>query len=43
VLEAAKTKGILPREAAVQLAVERVKQAMEYRRWSIFSSAPDFS
>ena len=43
VLEAAKTKGILPREAAVQLAVERVKQAMEYRRWSTFSSAPDFS
>ena len=42
VLETAKTKGILPREAAVQLALERVKKAMEYRRWSIFSSAPGF-
>lgn len=42
VLEAAKTKGILPREAAVELAVNRVKRAMRYRRWSIFSSAPGF-
>lgn len=42
VLEAAKTKGILPREAAVQLAVKRVKGAMGYRRWSLFSSAPGF-
>jgi glutamate dehydrogenase (NAD(P)+) len=42
VLEAAKTKGILPREAAVQLALKRVKRAMGYRRWSIFSSAPGF-
>lgn len=36
VLENAKTKGILPREAAVDLALTRVKQAMTYRRWSIF-------
>jgi len=42
VLEAAKTKGIFPREAAVELAVKRVKRAMRYRRWSIFSSAPGF-
>ncbi len=42
VLEAAKTKGIPPREAAVELAVKRVKRAMRYRRWSIFSSAPGF-
>ncbi|AKB35710.1 Glutamate dehydrogenase 2 [Methanosarcina siciliae C2J] len=42
VLEAAKTKGVLPREAAVELAVKRVKRAMKYRRWSIFSSAPGF-
>ncbi|WP_440947484.1 Glu/Leu/Phe/Val family dehydrogenase [Methanosarcina sp. T3] len=42
VLEAAKTKGILPREAAVELAAKRVKRAMRYRRWSIFSSAPGF-
>ena len=42
VLEAAKTQGIQPREAAVELAVKRVKRAMKYRRWSIFSSAPGF-
>lgn len=42
VLEAAKSKAIFPREAALELAVKRVKQAMRYRRWSLFSSAPDF-
>jgi glutamate dehydrogenase (NAD(P)+) len=42
VLETAKTKGITPREAAVQLAVERIRRAMGYRRWSIFSSGPGF-
>ncbi len=36
VLEAVKSKGILPREAAVALATARVKTAMSYRRWSIF-------
>ncbi|MBA1340600.1 MAG: Glutamate dehydrogenase 2 [ANME-2 cluster archaeon] len=35
-------KGILPREAAEKLALQRVKKAMGYRRWSLFSSAPDF-
>jgi glutamate dehydrogenase (NAD(P)+) len=42
VLEVAKTRGILPREAAVELALRRVNEAMKYRRWSIFSSAPGF-
>ena len=42
VLGAAKTRGILPREAALELAVKRVNKAMKYRRWSIFSSAPGF-
>jgi glutamate dehydrogenase (NAD(P)+) len=42
VLETAKTRGILPREAAVELAIKRVNKAMKYRRWSIFSSAPGF-
>jgi glutamate dehydrogenase (NAD(P)+) len=42
VLEAAKTRGILPREAALELALKRVHKAMKYRRWSIFSSAPGF-
>lgn len=36
VLEESKTKKILPREAAVNLAVQRVKKAMSYKRWSIF-------
>ncbi len=33
--EVAKTK-VLPREAAMQLAVARVKKAMSMRRWSLF-------
>jgi glutamate dehydrogenase (NAD(P)+) len=36
VLEQSKRRGVLPRQAAVDLAVERVKRAMSYRRWSIF-------
>ena len=35
-------RGILPREAAVELAVQRLKRCMGYRRWSLFSSAPGF-
>ena len=42
VLVDAATKGILPREAAVDLAVQRLKKSMSYRRWSLFSSAPGF-
>jgi len=30
------------REAAIELASERIKKAMSFRRWSLFSSAPDF-
>jgi glutamate dehydrogenase (NAD(P)+) len=40
VLEESASKKILPRQAALQLAVGRVKKAMSYRRWSLFSSAP---
>ncbi len=36
VLEEAKRRKILPRDAAVDLAVQRVKKAMGYKRWSIF-------
>ena len=36
VLEQASRRGVLPRRAAVDLAVERVKRAMGYRRWSVF-------
>ena len=42
VLEEAASRGILPREAAVDLAVQRLKKSMSYRRWSLFSSAPRF-
>jgi len=42
VLEEAASRGILPREAAVDLAVQRLKKCMGYRRWSLFSSAPGF-
>jgi glutamate dehydrogenase (NAD(P)+) len=42
VLEAARDKDILPREAAVNLALERVEKAMGFRRFSLFSQAPRF-
>jgi glutamate dehydrogenase (NAD(P)+) len=42
VLETSRKEQILPRQAAVELAVERVKKAMSYRRWSLFSTAPGF-
>jgi glutamate dehydrogenase (NAD(P)+) len=40
VLETARLQKILPRQAAVELALQRVKKAMSYRRWSLFSMAP---
>ncbi len=36
VLEEAKRKKILPREAAIRLASRRLRKAMELKRWSIF-------
>jgi glutamate dehydrogenase (NAD(P)+) len=36
VLERARAEQILPRQAAVELAEERVRRAMSVRRWSIF-------
>jgi glutamate dehydrogenase (NAD(P)+) len=36
VLERARSENILPRQAAVELAEERVRRAMSFRRWSIF-------
>jgi len=42
VLEQSATRRILPRQAAVDLAVARVKKAMGYRRYGLFSSAPGF-
>lgn len=42
VLNISREKNIQPREAAIQMASERVKKAMSIRRWSLFSSAPHF-
>jgi glutamate dehydrogenase (NAD(P)+) len=42
VLGKAEESGILPRQAADQMAVERVKKAMSFRRWSSFSSSPNY-
>ena len=42
VLEEVRHKNMLPREAATQLALQRVKTAMSFRRFSIFSTAPGF-
>jgi glutamate dehydrogenase (NAD(P)+) len=42
VLEDAARRKVLPRQAAVDMAVERVKKAMQYRRYSLFSTAPGF-
>jgi len=36
VLKTMEKDGILPREAAVRMAEERVRKAMSFRRWSIF-------
>ena len=36
VLETAKTARMMPRRAAVELAIERIRKAMSYRRFAIF-------
>ncbi len=33
---------VLPRQAAMDMAVDRVKKAMSYRRFSLFSCGPEF-
>ena len=42
VLSRSRQEQILPRKAAIELARERVEKAMSYRRFSLFSTAPDF-
>jgi len=42
VLDASKSRNILPRQASMELALERVKKAMSFRRYSLFSTAPGF-
>jgi glutamate dehydrogenase (NAD(P)+) len=36
VLEEAEMKNILPRQAAIEMAINRVRKGMELKRWSIF-------
>jgi glutamate dehydrogenase (NAD(P)+) len=42
VLRNSQQGGILPRQAARDMALERVRKAMSYRRWSSFSSSPNY-
>ena len=42
VLKRVKEQSMLPRDAAVALAKERLQKAMSYRRYSLFSTAPHF-
>lgn len=42
VLDRMKNDGVLPRQAALEMATERVQKAMSYRRFSLFSTAPGF-
>ena len=42
VLKRVNEQSMLPRDAAVALAKERLKKAMSYRRYSLFSTAPHF-
>ena len=42
VLKTAQKKQILPRDAANEMALKRVKKAMSFRRWSSFSSSPNY-
>jgi glutamate dehydrogenase (NAD(P)+) len=39
VLEVSKREQILPREASMELATQRIKRAMSFRRFSLFSTA----
>jgi len=42
VLQAVEQEGLLPRDAALRLAEQRVREAMSYRRWPLFSAAPNY-
>ncbi|UCC56441.1 MAG: Glu/Leu/Phe/Val dehydrogenase [Gammaproteobacteria bacterium] len=43
VMETSKSKLILPRQAAIEMAEQRVRRAMSFRRFSLFSTAPDYT
>jgi glutamate dehydrogenase (NAD(P)+) len=42
VLDRMKQESVLPRQAAMEMALERIKKAMSFRRFSLFSTAPGF-
>jgi glutamate dehydrogenase (NAD(P)+) len=42
VLERAKRENIQPRQSSMEMALERVKTAMSFRRYTTFSMGPDF-
>ncbi len=42
VLEDTMKRKVLPRQAANKLAMQRIKKAMSFRRYSLFSTAPGF-
>ncbi|NNG12223.1 MAG: Glu/Leu/Phe/Val dehydrogenase [Halobacteria archaeon] len=43
VLEASKDRQILPRQAAMEMAEKRIRRAMSFRRYPLFSTAPDYT
>jgi glutamate dehydrogenase (NAD(P)+) len=43
VLNNVQQNNVLPREAAMELALERINKVMSFRRYSLFSTAPDFT
>ena len=42
VLSDARERAVLPRQAAQDMALARLREAMSYRRWATFSSAPNY-
>lgn len=43
VLKTVREKQILPREASMEMALERIHKAMSFRRYALFSTAPDLT
>jgi glutamate dehydrogenase (NAD(P)+) len=43
VLSNVQQNNVTPREAAMELALERINKVMRFRRYSLFSTAPDFT
>jgi glutamate dehydrogenase (NAD(P)+) len=43
VMQTSKSKLIMPRQAAIEMAEQRVRKAMGFRRFSLVSTAPDYT